>query len=125
MLNPLKLLIIDDEEAILTLLSTILLKKGYCIDTANNGEDGIKKIETNEYSIIITDMKMPGITGKDILFKAKKIKGHGIPVIGMSGTPWLLNESLFDAVLTKPFLQNELFELIEKIASSLPGRYSE
>jgi len=51
--------------------------------------------------VILTDIKMPGIFGDQILdYLRNKIK-KSTPNIGMSGTPWLLAESQFDAVLSK------------------------
>jgi len=63
--NP--ILVIDDEASILMLLKRILSRNGYAVDTAMNGEDGIRKIENNEYSLILTDIEMPGIPGDQVL----------------------------------------------------------
>ena len=117
-IQALNILIIDDEKAILRLLKTILAKKKHNIDTAINGEEGLKKIRYNSYDFILTDIKMPGISGKEIVIEIKKITGDIIPVIGMSGTPWLLDDGLFDAVLIKPFTQQALFTTIKKVLSS-------
>jgi DNA-binding response OmpR family regulator len=113
--EALNILIIDDEDQILNMLSQLLSRKGYGIDTSNSGEDGLRKIELKDYNLIITDIKMPGISGNEVSYEIKKIKGNSFPVIGMSGTPWLLDNDLFDAVLVKPFSQKELFEIIEKL----------
>ena len=99
-LKPQKILVIDDEAAILRLLSEILTRQGHEVDTAQGGKKGIQKIQSNPYDIIITDIKMPGVSGLDVLKEVKRIKGRVLPVIAISGTPWLQDRGLFDAVLT-------------------------
>ncbi len=108
-----KILIIDDDAAVLKMLSKVLSKKGYLIDTADNGEEGIKKIESNDYGLILTDIIMPGISGKQVAYLLKDIKEKQTPIVGMSGMPWLLDEDIFDAVLTKPCTNNDLWETVE------------
>lgn len=98
-----QILIIDDEFAIREYLSRGLEKLGYKVDPAENGEQGIKKINLNHYSLVLTDMRMPGLSGKHVLDHVKENKGDSLPVIGMSGTPWLMDDEAFDAVLSKPF----------------------
>jgi len=117
-LNTNKVLVIDDEAAILEMLTRMLSRKGYSIDTAENGAVAIKKVRTSHYDFVVTDIKMPDMSGKEILHEIKSIKGDDLPVIGMSGTPWLLDENLFDAVISKPCTMKKLFEVVEKIAHS-------
>ena len=105
------ILIIDDEPLILNLLSKSLTINGYTVDTAENGEKGIKKIESNNYSLILTDMKMPGLSGEQVLQYSKNIRKNVTPVVGMSGTPWLLDQSDFDSVLAKPFSMKDLLKV--------------
>jgi len=109
------ILIIDDETDILNMLKQQLLRNGYDVDTAASGDEGIKKIKHNEYGLIITDIKMPGISGYQVLdFLRNKIK-KSTPIVGMSGTPWLLNHTDFNAILPKPFFIKELLALISKL----------
>jgi CheY-like chemotaxis protein len=58
---------------------------------------------------------MPDVSGIQVSQELKKIKGNTIPIVGMSGTPWLLDNDLFDAVLPKPSSLKELFEIICKM----------
>ena len=109
--NSNAILIIDDEQSILNLLSKSLTKNGYKVDTVENGEKGIEKIEANNYSLIFTDMKMPGLSGEQVLQYLKYIQKSLTPVVGMSGTPWLLENCEFDAVLPKPFSMKELLKI--------------
>ena len=112
--NP--ILVIDDETSILMLLKRILSRNGYAVDTATNGEDGIRKIENNEYSLILTDIEMSGISGDQVFdYLRNKIK-KSTPIVGMSGTPWLLDQIGFDAVLPKPYHMKELLDCISQFA---------
>ena len=84
--TPPHILIIDDEPSILKLLSKILSCENFKIDIANNGKDGIKKIELNNYDLILTDIKMPEVSGNDVLQHIKENKNSFMPIVGMSGT---------------------------------------
>jgi PAS domain S-box-containing protein len=81
-----KLLIIDDEEGIRKLLALSLASDGYEICTAANGEEGIEIFKSESPAIILTDIKMPGIDGIEVLKQVKEfssdtevimITGHG------------------------------------------------
>jgi len=69
----LKLLLIDDEEGIRKLLSISLRDDGYDVITAENGERGIELFKKEEPSIVLTDIKMPGMNGIEVLKKIKQI----------------------------------------------------
>ncbi len=112
-----KILVIDDETAILRMLAMALSKKGYQVDTAESGKEGINKLQSNDYGLVITDMVMDKITGEDVLENVRSLKGDDIPVIAMSGTPWLMDEHQFDAVLPKPYSLKLLFEIMENMIS--------
>jgi CheY-like chemotaxis protein len=115
------ILIIDDEPAVLKMLALICSRYGYQTDTAENGEAGLEKLQTGGYRLVLTDIKMPGISGNQILEYVKIEKGVGTAVVGMSGTPWLL-EGNFDAVLPKPSTKNEILDVIGRfIKQTGPG----
>ncbi|MCF8045384.1 MAG: response regulator [Desulfarculaceae bacterium] len=107
-----RVLVIDDEPAVLRVLVMILEKIGFTeIDKAENGEQGISKINRYPYDLILTDILMSDLSGVQVLEHIRKID-NSIPVIGMSGTPWLLTDQ-FDAALPKPFTKSELTEIID------------
>ncbi len=110
-----QILIIDDDPIMLELFSTVLSEQGYNVDTAANGEDGIKKIDANKYHLILTDIKMPKISGIQVSHHIKKEKDSLTPVVGMSGTPWLADEKDFDAFVSKPFERTKLLQVIRKL----------
>jgi CheY-like chemotaxis protein len=59
---------------------------------------------------------MPGMSGDDVLKYVKTNVDKSIPVIAMSGTPWLTEKSSFDAVIAKPFSKEELLNVISQFA---------
>ncbi len=109
-----RVLVIDDETAILKMLEMALTRKGYQVDTAVNGEQGIEKLRNGDYGLVITDMRMNRMSGDEVLQEVRLIKGDRVPVIAMSGTPWLMDDARFDAVLAKPYMLKDLFDLVGK-----------
>ena len=106
-----RILVIDDNASIVYILKQYLSIGGYLVDTAMDGNEGIRKIKTKEYDLIITDIRMPGHTGDEILRYVKDIKGMPTPVVGISGTPHLYRNLPFDAFLSKPFTMKELLNV--------------
>ena len=68
-----RVLVIDDEESIRTLLRISLIHKGFEVTTAENGEKGLKAFERQRHPIVITDIKMPGMDGLQVLTKIRRI----------------------------------------------------
>ncbi len=110
-----QILVVDDEEAILKLLTKVLTRNGYRIDTAGNGEEAIEKIKECRYDCVLTDFVMPGCSGTEVATAVKALYGDSVPVIGMSGTPWLLDCGQFDATVEKPASIMELIHTIQKM----------
>ena len=100
------------------MLKLLLTRTGFLVDTAESGEEGIKKINSNKYALILTDINMSGISGDQILHYLKHEKKSPIPVVGMSGTPWLLDQSDFDAVLSKPYSMKETLAVINQLITA-------
>ena len=61
-----KILVVDDETVIRDILSRILSERGYRVDSAASGLEGLQRIESSEYDVYLLDIKMPGIDGKDM-----------------------------------------------------------
>jgi len=108
-----RILIIDDEDAILFILASALIKYGYEVKTAANGKQGIEAFAKERFGLVITDICMPGIDGMEVLRHVRNSQKSYTPVIGISGTPWLLRKTDFDAVLSKPFSIKEMCRMVE------------
>lgn len=114
-----KILIVDDEPLIRDALAFKLTKDGYDVDTAEDGEKAIQKIESEEYHIIISDIMMPFISGFELV-KILKERGTDAPVLMLtslnSETAVLKAFDLgADDFMTKPFSPNELSVRIKKL----------
>ncbi|MBS3918913.1 MAG: response regulator [Deltaproteobacteria bacterium] len=68
-----RILVVDDEEVICNVLERRLTKEGYSCTTANNGKEALNHFYKNSFSLIISDMKMPEMTGVELLQKVKAI----------------------------------------------------
>ena len=79
-----RILIVDDEEAIRTILAKFVTKQGFQRDCASSGEDALELLETNDYDFVIMDLMMPGTDGLELLQKIKVMK-RDIPVAIITG----------------------------------------
>ena len=79
-----KILIIDDEKAICNTLKEILSYEKYEVDIANDGAEGIKKAETGNYDLVLSDIKMPKMDGIEVLQKLQEMNPD-LPVVMISG----------------------------------------
>ena len=79
-----KILIIDDDKAFRVILKDVLIKEGYLLLEAANGEKGLELVRSEHPDLVITDFQMPGLSGLDVLEAIMKLK-IGIPVILITG----------------------------------------
>jgi len=70
---PGRILIVDDERAILVALRGLFGKEGYEVDTASSGEEALKKIEAGRFHVVVTDLSMDGISGMQVLERARTV----------------------------------------------------
>ena len=115
------ILVIDDEKGILQLMHQALTKYGHNVETADDGQEGIRKFDDGCFDIVITDIRMPVIDGNGVVAHIRKSEKQSIPVIAISGTPWLPEGDNFDMVLSKPFPLKQLIESIRSLAP-VPAR---
>jgi two-component system alkaline phosphatase synthesis response regulator PhoP/two-component system response regulator VicR len=116
-----RILAVDDEKNILTLVKINLERAGYEVTTANNGREALKAVEAELPDLIVLDIMMPEIDGLEVLrtLKADQ-KTSSIPVIML--TAKVQDEDVFkgwqsgaEVYLTKPFDQKQLLGFIERI----------
>lgn len=109
------ILVIDDEGMIRDLLRTALSLVDYKVETADDAQMGIDKFDRGLYDLVITDVRMPGVDGHSVVHHIRRSRRQSTPVIGLSGTPWLLRNGDFDDVLHKPFAIQNLIEKIRNL----------
>ena len=114
-----KVLVIDDEQMILSLVEQVLQRLDYSVETAENGKSGIDKFDAGHYDLVITDICMPETDGNQVVHHIRNSMRNATPVIGMSGTPWKLANHLFDRVLPKPFQIGNLMETARHLTTGI------
>jgi FixJ family two-component response regulator len=114
-----KILIIDDEETICDACSQIFTRDGYLVRTCLNGTSGLKEIGSFKPDVVFLDLKMPGMSGMEVLEKIKDRDKTVVPIIitghgTIESTVESMKKGAFD-VLTKP-LTVEKLEVVTKKA---------
>lgn len=106
------ILVIDDEKNYLLVLQTLLEDAGYTVTAINDPETALTFLEDSEVDVVVTDMKMPKVSGREVLERVKKHWPH-IPVLIMTAFGSI--ESAVDAMkygafdyITKPFSNDDL-----------------
>jgi DNA-binding response OmpR family regulator len=80
-----KILLIDDDEALTTIFTAALTKEGFTVIVANTGQEGLNKAETESPNLILLDQVMPDFSGNDVLKQLKaNEKTKPIPVVILS-----------------------------------------
>ncbi len=110
------ILVIDDEKMTLKMLQMALEAYGHRVEVAASGEEGLRKFDEARFDVVITDMVMPGVDGNGVVRRIRKSRYGRTPVIGISGTPWLLEEGGFDSVLPKPFSIASLVRSVQELS---------
>ena len=108
----LKVLLIDDEESIRKLVGLYLSSKGYEVITAADGQEGIDLFRRETPSIVLTDIKMPGMDGIEVLRKIKEISPEAevIVITGHGDMDMAIQALQLDACgfITKPVENDSL-----------------
>lgn len=73
-------MIVDDEPAILQLVS-ILLRGSYALLTAGNGDEALAMLRTHRVDLVLSDHKMPGMTGVELLRHARDLQPHAVRIL--------------------------------------------
>src|SRR5512139_2897548 len=113
-----RILIVDDEESFRHMLSVILIKEGYEVETASNGEEGLRKAAASPFDQILCDIRMPRMDGLAFLQETKKIALEAtIIVMSAYGTVDIAIEAMklgaYDYI-SKPFKPDEIILTLRK-----------
>ncbi len=113
-----KILIVDDNELITEVMSYILTNNGYDVTTLNTGDGVVDQIKDTQPDLVIMDIMLPGVDGRDICRIIKHNKAtQNLPVIICSGNDdiesALKQEGAPNDVLPKPFDMTVLLDKVE------------
>ena len=116
MADKAKILIVDDEEVMREFLFDVL--ESFDVEKACDGDEAIAKLKDNQYDLIITDMKMPGASGEEVVrFAREKYPDSKIIIISGYSTLFSVSNALrcgVRAFLSKPFTIKQIRAEVEK-----------
>jgi len=111
-----RILIVEDDEEMRSLLKDFIEAEGFETDSASNGSEAFRKLAKESFDLIITDVRMPGLTGLDILPGVRKLQPEAsIIVITAFGSEEVRHRAFergATAYLEKPIYFHRLRELI-------------
>lgn len=113
-----KILVVDDDAALLDLLVDTLSTIGYSAVPAMGGSEALVKLEQDTFDLIISDIKMPEVDGISLLNKVRQ-SYPGVPVVLITGVAShdIISKVSPDGFLAKPFRISHIEELIESTLS--------
>jgi two-component system response regulator HydG len=113
-----RLLVVDDEEIALFNLAYVLKKEGYDIVTSQSGPTALKRLEQEEFTVVVTDLRMPKVDGMEILEQCRELQPN-TPVIMVTG--YAAEHSAAEAMekgayhhIAKPFRLDEVRKVVAK-----------
>ena len=117
-MSGVKVLVVDDEAVIRRGVCRVLEGRGYQAEASESGYEAVERLQKVPFSIVITDLKMPGMDGIEVL-KAIKILQPEVPVIIITGYSTVdtaveaMKNGAFDYI-SKPFTPKQIIEMVEK-----------
>lgn len=118
-------LLVDDNHDGLIARRSLLEEQGYRVQIANNGEEGLKLVQTDAFDVVVTDFKMPRMDGAELIKRIRQINPK-IPVILLSGfvDPLGLTEEGTGADAVLPKSANEPAHLVRWVKRLVNRAYS-
>ncbi len=125
-MDGLKVLLVDDEKVFCNNMSKLLANRGYRVKAVHEGEEAIRLLQQDSFDAVVLDLKMPGMSGIDILKKMKELglSSQAIMLTGHGGV-----ESAMEAVqlgafdyLPKPCEVDELCVMINNSQNNKNGK---
>jgi len=115
-----KILVVDDEEIMRDVLSTLLAAENYSVDFAHNGAQALEKARESDYSVVLLDLMMPDMDGLQVLEQFRKMESNPVTVIltafaSIEKAVKATKLGAFDFI-TKPFKNDEILLAVKNAA---------
>jgi len=125
--NEARILVIDDEESVRSVLSRILSQVNHQVTVAKDGGEGLQLFREKEFDIVLTDLGMPDMSGWEVCKAIKEISSW-IPVGMITGWGMVLDErkkeeSGLDFIISKPFDFSTILKLVDETMESKRKRF--
>ena len=119
-----KVLIVDDNDQMSSLLADILELFDYQAQQAKDGEEALRCLREDKYDLVITDLRMPKMSGTELLKLIKKVQPQ-LPVVVVSGfgpgnTQNLIISEQADGFLNKPFTVEQIEKILKDLIQPKP-----
>jgi two-component system response regulator AtoC len=113
-----RILVVDDEKHIRKILSIMLSKKGYDVHTAESGDEALQITATTSFDAVITDIRMPGMDGLDLLARLKAQDPDAIVIVvtafsSVETAITAMKNGAYDYI-SKPFKEDEIVLVLQK-----------
>lgn len=118
-----RILIIEDEPSVRTLLEHMFILEGYQTTVAEDGNEGVASFKELRHDLVFTDLHIPGMSGTEVAKSIKAISPE-TPVIAVTGWGTSLSgvdvgQMSFDFIVSKPFELEELLEMASSLTSKV------
>jgi CheY-like chemotaxis protein len=116
------ILMVDDEDLLLTMGKTILSTYGYRVLTANGGQKALDVLsrKDSKVELVITDLVMPAMSGRELVERIRQIS-PSMRIICTSGYVWPAGQETDGAYLQKPFTSQELLLKVKQALNAEPA----
>ena len=123
MARKISILVVDDEESVRDSLNNWFTEDGYRVECAENAKKALSLLETENFDIILADIKMPGMDGLEMLRRIKALKKDAIVIVmtafaSVNTAVVALKDGAYDYV-TKPFDPDDLSHLIRNASKQI------
>ena len=113
-----RLLVVDDEDLFRNSLVKLLTMEGYSVLSASDGNEALGLIKENKFQLVITDLKMPGMNGMELMQEIQKLSPDTKVVIITAHGEWntyleAMERGAFE-YLNKPINKDDLFYAVKK-----------
>ncbi len=118
-MKPKKILIVDDDQAIVHVLSVLLIRAGYAVVSAQNGQESLAVLTMQQVDLVVLDIMLPGIDGLEVCRRVRNAEQY-VPVVMLTARDELTDkligiEAGADVYLTKPFEPRELLAHVKAL----------
>ncbi len=121
MKDPVKILVVDDEPMIRSMARDFLEAENFEVVEASNGRDAFELIKKTRFKLVISDVRMPGGDGEELILNVNSLIGIRPMIILMTGFSDLSESKAHElgviSIFQKPFLPEDLVDLVKSLVT--------